>query len=211
MPGLNTNSHSAMNSVAKFLMFFLIIGSLYSCNSQRPVNYSKTHSYGFEHNDDIYFLLDYQIWKRGGRFWFIMPIQLPTRIYLKKVYLYRYEPDLNQLEIVGVPREEAMRSINVVRTKFTKDNSKIIFAYHAGYDEDINPLVDFFIWDTQTGRFTDTGVENPVRYDHPLYEKYFSDYKSPTRDNPGIIGISTLNNEILKGLTGEDYDLPEEW
>jgi len=200
-----------MKTIAKYLVFFLFLASLYSCNSQRPVHYSKTHSYGFHHNDDIYFLLDYQIWKRGARFWFIMPFQLPTKVYLKKIYLYSYEPDLNKLEKLGVLRDEAMQAINVRRTKFTKDNSKIVFAYHAGYDEEINPLIDLFIWDTKTGRFADTGVENPVRDNHPLYEKYFSDYLSPWQDNPGIIGISELNNEILKDLTIEDYDLPEEW
>ncbi len=140
-----------------------------------------------------------------------MPFELPSKVYLKKVYLYRYEPDLNELEKLGIPRDEAMQAISVIRTKFTKYNSKIVFAYHAGYDEDINPLIDFFIWDTKTGKFADTGVENPVRDNHPLYKKYFGDYLSPWHDNPGLIGISTLKNEILQHLTNEDYELPEEW
>ncbi|TVR75144.1 MAG: hypothetical protein EA408_00855 [Marinilabiliales bacterium] len=200
-----------MNTVAKYLVFFVIATSLYSCNSQRPVHYSKTHSYGFQHDDHVYFLLDYQVWKRGGRFWFIMPVQLPSKIYLKQVYLYRYEPDLNDLEKLAVLRDEAMRSINVRYTKFTEDDNKIVFAYHAGYDEEINPLIDLFIWDTQTGKPDDTGFENPVRDNHPLYQEYFSDYQSPWRDNPAIISISALKNEILQHLTNEDYDLPEEW
>ncbi len=200
-----------MNSIAKYLVFLLIVTTLYSCSSQKPVNYSKTHSYGFQHNDHIYFILDYQVWKRGGRFWFIIPFQLPSKVYLKKVYFYRYEPDLNELEKLGIPRDKDMQSINVRYTKFIKDNSKIIFTYHTGYDEEIKPLVDIFIWDTKTGKFDDTGVENPVRDNHPLYQKYFSDYRSPWHDNPGIISMSTLNNEILQHLTAEDYDLPEEW
>ena len=200
-----------MNTIAKYLASVLILASLYSCNSQRPVHYSKTHSYGFQHDDHIYFLLDYQVWKRGGRFWFIMPVQLPSKVYLKQVYFYRYEPDRNDLEKLAVLRDEAMQSINLRYTKFTEDNSKIVFAYHAGYDEDFKSLTDFFIWDTKAGKFADTGFENPVRDSHPLLQEYFSDYQSPWQDNPGIIGISKLNNEILKSLTGEDYDLPEEW
>ncbi len=199
-----------MNSIFKYLIFFLIAASLYSCNSQRPAHYSKTHSYGFHHNDHIYFLLDYQVWKRGGRFWFIMPFELPSNVYLKKIYFYRYEPDLNELEKLAVLRDEAMQAINVRYTKFTKDNSKIVFTYHAGYDEEIKSLIDFFIWDTKKDKFADTGVENPVRDNHTLYQKYFSDYRSPWHDNPGIISLSTLN-EILHHLTTEDYDLPEEW
>ena len=79
------NTHSAMNSIAKYLVFLLIVTTLYSCSSQKPVNYSKTHSYGFQHNDHVYFLLDYQVWRKGGRFWFIMPFQLPSKIYLKLI------------------------------------------------------------------------------------------------------------------------------
>ena len=200
-----------MNTIAKYLVFFLILASLYSCNSQRPVQYSKTHSYGFQHDDHIYFLLDYQVWKSGGRFWFIMPIQLPSKVSLKQVYFYRYEPDLKELEKLAVLRDDAMQSIDVKYTRFTNDNGKIIFAYHAGYDEDINPLIDIFIWNTKTGRFDDTAFENPVRDNHPLYQKYFSNYQSPWHDNPGIISMSTLKDEILHHLTNEDYDLPEEW
>ncbi len=199
-----------MNTIAKYLVFFLILASLYSCNSQRPVQYSKTHSYGFQHDDHIYFLLDYQVWKSGGRFWFIMPIQLPSKVSLKQVYFYRYEPDLKELEKLAVLRDDAMQSIDVKYTRFTKDISKIVFAYHAGYDEDFKSLTDFFIWDTKAGKLTDTGFENPVRDSHPLYQEYFSDYQSPWHDNPGIISISELNNEILYHLTTDDYDLPEE-
>ena len=200
-----------MNTIVKCLASILFLAFVCSCNSQRQVNYSKTHSYGFQHDDHVYFLVDYQVWKRGGRFWFIMPVQLPSKIYLKRVYLYRYEPDLKELVKLGIPRDEAMQSINVRYTKFTKDNGKIVFAYHAGYDKEINPLVDFFIWDTQTGKFVDTGVENPVRDDHPLYQEYFSDSESLWQDDSGMISISTLKNEILQHLTNEDYDLPAEW
>ncbi|MFP4366930.1 MAG: hypothetical protein ACLFQA_07530 [Bacteroidales bacterium] len=200
-----------MNIIAKYLVFFFLVASLNSCNSQRPVHYSKTHSYGFQYDDHIYFLLDYQVWKRGGRFWFIMPFELPSNVYLKTVYFYRYEPDLDVLEKLAVLREEAMESIDVKYTKFTKDSSKIVFAYHAGYDEDFKSLTDFFIWDTKAGKFDDTGFENPVRDNHPLYQEYFSEYQSPWQDNPGIISMSALNNEILHHLTTEDYDLPEEW
>lgn len=140
-----------------------------------------------------------------------MPMNLPRKVYFREIYLYRYEPNLNKLEKLSVLRKEFMPAINVKYTKFTADKSNIVFAYFAGYDDSYNRMVDLFIWDSKTRQFRDTGYENPVSEDNPLHQQYFGDYQSPWRDNPGIIGISRLKNEILKHLTNEDYDLPEDW
>jgi len=192
-------------------MFALICVILFSCNSHRPVHYSKEHSYGFHHQDHIYFLLDYDVWKRGRRLWFIMPFELPKKVYFREIYFYRYEPDLKELEQLGVLRKEFVPATTVRYTKFTKDNDKIIFLYYAGYDESIKRQIDIFIWDSKEEMFADTGYENPVDKNNPIYKKYFSDYISPWRDNPGVVAISRLRNEILQHLTIEDYDLPQDW
>ncbi len=200
-----------MKTLAPHIMFAMICIILFSCNSQRPVNYRTTYSYGFHHKDHIYFVLDYDVWQRGRRFWFIMPVELPRKVHFREIYLYRYEPDLRELEQLGVLRKEFVPATDVRYSKFTKDNDKIIFLYYAGYDESIKRQIDIFIWDSRAEEFVDTGYENPVDKNNPLYKKYFSDYIFPRRDNPGIIAISRLRNEILQHLTIEDYGLPREW
>ncbi len=201
-----------MKIITTHIILILLLTSIISCNSSRPVHYSKTHSYGFYHESHIYFLLDYEVWQRGRRLWFIMPFELPKKVFLREISLFRYEPDLQELEKLGVLRKEFAPAINVRYTRLTKDNSKIIFAYNAGYDSEAGPLIDLFIWDSSTGMFIDTGFENPVSRDNStLFQHYFSDYISPWRDNPGIICFSRLSNEILQHLTNEDYSLPEKW
>ena len=200
-----------MKSTAKILLLVLLTISCYSCNSQRPVNYSMTHSQGFQHDDHIYFLLDYEVWKKGRVIWFIMPIELPKKVYFREIYLYRYQPDLNKLEKLGVLRKEFPPRINVKYSKFKNENGKVFLAYAAGTDEERKQLVDIFVWDTKAQMFLENDFQNPLPTDHPLHEQYFNDYLSPWDANPGIVGISKLKNEILQRVVDKDYDLPTHW
>ena len=198
-----------MKTLASHIILALIITILYSCSSQRPAHHSITHSYGFYHQEHIYFLLDYKVSQQGRRFWFILPFQLPTKVHFREIYFYRYEPALDNIQKLGVCRKEFKPNISVKSSKFTKDNNKIIFSNYVGYDENKNRQMDIFIWDSKKEEFIDTGYKNPVDENNPLYKKYLSDYISPWSDNPGIIGISRLRREILQHLTVEDYDLPK--
>ncbi len=191
------------------LTYTLIVALLYSCNFQKPVHTRKTHSYGFQHENHIYFLLDYRVWQEGRRFWFILPFKLPNKIIISKVNLYRYEPEIDKIEKLGNLDIKRSPSTSLGYGKITEHNDKIIFLYNAGYDENFKLKKAIFIWDTKKEIFVDTGYQNPVSTDSEIYKKFFSEYKSPRSDNPGIIGFSKLRNEILQHLTIEDYDLPK--
>jgi len=193
------------------IIFILIIAGFFSCNSNRPVVYSKEYSPGFYNEGNIYFLLDYDVWQRGRSFWFIMPFEGRKKVYFREIYLYRYEPELGRLDKLSVLRKDFKPATNLRYTRFTEDNGNIVFAYAAGYDKEINRLVDIFIWNTELNKIIDTDFDNPVTESNLLFKKYFSDYKSPYSDNPGIIEISRLKNEILQHLSDEDYKLPEKW
>ena len=200
-----------MKTITTHVVLVLLIACFYSCNSHRPVNYSKTYSQGFYHDDNIYFLLDYDVWKKGRTIWFIMPMELPRKVYFREIYLYSYQPDMNHIDKLGVLRKDFVPRVDVKYTKFTNDNDNIVFGYFAGSDEAHNRVIDLFIWDSKTRKFLDTGYENPIAGDNPLHQKYFSNYKSPWSDNPGIINISRLKNETLQHIPIEAYGLPEKW
>lgn len=200
-----------MKSITKLLLLVLLTLSFYSCNSQRPVNYSMTHSQGYQYDEYVYFLLDYEVWKKGRVIWFIMPIELPKKVYFREIYLYRFQPEMKNLENLGVLRKEFPPRINVKYSKFNNENGKIILAYTAGTDENHKQLVDIFMWDIKANKFLDNDFQNPVPLDHPIHEQYFKDYISPWKDNPGIIEISILKNEILQHIDRETYGLPERW
>ncbi len=200
-----------MKIISVNIVLILIITGVFSCNSNRPVVYSKNYSPGFYNDGYIYFLLDYDVWQRGRSFWFIMPVEGRKRVHFREIYLYRFEPESNELDKLSVLRKDFKPAISVSYARFIEDNGNIVFAYVAGYDNSVNRLVDIFIWDKESNVLIDTGYDNPVGESNLLYKKYFSDYRSPATDNPGIINISRLRNEILQHLSEKDYGLPKKW
>lgn len=198
----------------KLLLALICIGSInFSCsfNSSRPINYTKNHSQGFYDDNYIYFLFEYEVWKRGKNYWFIMPIEGRKKTYFHEIIYYRYQPENNMLEKLAVLHDKTKR-VNVKMSRFIKDdNDNIVCSYDAGYGEHMERLVGFFIWNTKTNSFIDTGHERIIPEDSPIVKKYFENYLSPWSANPGIIDMTRLINEILKDVTDEQYGLPDKW
>lgn len=188
----------------------LITITMFSCSrrSSSPVIYSKNFSQGIEHENSVYFLMDYKVWKRGRSFWFIMPFEGRVRILFREIYLYRYQKESAELIKEAVIRDNVCRTFNIVYTRIVADNGNLVFSHHTNNMMD---SVDLFIWDTKNMDFADTGYPRILPSGHELYKKYFEDYISPSWDNPGIITITELRNNILKNISNEQYQLRQDW
>jgi hypothetical protein len=195
-----------------FLLFVILISlAAASLSADKPVNYTMNFSSGLRDGDAVYFLLEYKVWKARSPIWFIMPIELPPKIYFHKIFLYRYMPKADRLERLAVVREEFPPAVGVQASKFTKDGNAVVFAYPAGYDKEQRPLFEVRSWDTAASKFREQGTDSVVTRDSSLHQRYFGNYKSPYDSNPGVIGITELKKVILKDVTPEQWDLPRKW
>ncbi len=190
------------------LIFITLI--MFSCSrrSSNPVIYSQNFSQGIEHENSVYFLIDYKVWQRGRSFWFIMPFEGRVRILFREIYLYRYQKESTELSKEAVISENVCRTFKIMYTQIVSDNQNLVFAHHTSNMMD---SIDLFFWDTKSRDFADTEYPRILPSGHELYKKYFEDYISPSWDNPGIITITELRNNILKNISNEQYQLRKDW
>lgn len=172
--------------------------------------YRRDYSYGFREGDQVYFLLEYRVFRRRRPIWFIMPIERSPVYYDHRIFLYRYDTAEGRLEQLGLVRDEIPTQTNIKSSLFTRENGRVIFAYQAGWESGQGLLYELRGWDTARDRFADPVMEGGVRVSRgsPTMDRYFRDYVSPWWDNPGVITITELRTEILRDVSDEDWGLP---
>ncbi len=200
-------------------------------NRESSAVYSKNFSHGFRVDREIYFLLEYKVWQPRRPIWFILPIERPPRAHYNRIFLYRFDPEEQRLDRLAQVRETIGPRTNVKYTLFTtgeavSDDGRmhgktIVFAYSAGWDADQGFLYDLLAWHIKAGKLTgaeDTTTPPAGDTERRLYgretpemRRYFERYASPWTDNPGVISITELKQEILSVLPEEKWGLPRKW
>ncbi len=179
-----------------------------SCSHSRDsVRHTRTFSYGFEDAEMVYFLLEYRVSRPRAPVWFIMPIERRPEVFFHELYLYRYDQEAGRLEKLGTVRDEFFPGGSIAGSKFTKDEDRIIFAYRTGHGNGYSLLFEVRIFDVARDRLLPPDPNGPAPADSAIHRRYFEDYVSPYRDNPGIVGIAELK-ERLSEVAEEEWDLP---
>jgi len=195
------------------LLFFLFLpGPVIEGGNQ--VRYVKNFSHGLVVEDSIYFVLEYRVSEDRSPLWFIMPIERSPKFHYQKLFLYSWTPCSEELKQLAVLREEFPfpPRINVGLSRFNSTPNGFVFIVTAGSDEDHRQVYELRAWDIESEGFSPINGQktNIINLESPLYLEYFADYLSPWVDNPGIISIAELKEE-LEELDQEDWDLPREW
>ena len=186
-------------------LFFAAI--LTGCGADSRLLVSREVSYGFRSGESLYFLADYSRKKRGRRFWFILPFEGSITVLHRDISLFRYDIPENRLTRLALLRRDfPLPAANVKHSLFRQSGDRLLIAYIMGQEtkERFAFRYDLIDYDLTKGRMEMATVFE----DDPRYRKFFGDYESPFTANPGIVGISELNRDYLKGITEEQCGQP---
>jgi len=204
--------------LARTLLVLVAVGGLFSLAHPvfargTSVNYRRDLSYGFydEQTDLYYFIVEYRVSKPRRPIWFIMPIELPSRVYFHKIFLYTYDAQHKRLEQRAVLRDNVGYGINVKSSRFAGSEEGIVFSYSRGWSKERGMLHDVFIADRHSTEVRPAGTEQAMPETSPLFQRYFGEYQSPFTANPGVVGITELRTTVLAEVSEEDWELPREW
>ena len=199
-----------------FVVIVLLIGGLllypviWPYSPDRPVRYSRTYSPGFQHEETVYFLVDYSVKRYRRPVWFIMPFERSHTVYHQAIYLYALELENNQLTQLDVLRDQFPfpPRVSVNWSRFIEAEEGIVLAYEAGTTSDFESQYDLRILDPDDGTLSPPRTQhNIVVESSPTHAQYFGEYRSPAADNPGFVPVSELRN-LLEDLAEDDWGLP---
>lgn len=195
--------------VSILLLTVVLIPSLRAGGSREyPVQHGRSFSPGLRTGTEVYFLLEYTVQQRRRPVWFIMPIERSPRVFLYGIYLYRYDTGTETLEQLAMAADQARPQTSVVDAMLRRHQERIVFAYRRGWASGEGLLYHPFAWDTRAGRLLE--LAPPRGRKEPEIAEYFSDYKSPSTANPGVISITDLRS-LVQDIPPEEWGLPEEW
>ena len=191
-----------------------LLGLAYPVHAQGTnVNYRQDLSYGFHdaETDLYYFMVEYRVSKPRRPVWFIMPIELPSRVYFHKIFLYTYDAQHNRLEQRAVLSDNVGPGTNIKSSRFASSEEGIVFSYSRGWSKERGMLHDVLIADRHSPEVWPAGAEQVMPETSPLFQHYFGEYQSPFTANPGVVGITELRTTVLAEVSEEDWGLPREW
>ncbi|TVR31958.1 MAG: hypothetical protein EA404_08835 [Spirochaetaceae bacterium] len=168
---------------------------------------SKRFSYGFQDGEQCYFLLEYKVSTPRRPVWFIMPIERSPKMHYHRIFLYRFDTTTQELERLATVLETVPRQTTIQSTIFGLRDGRVVFAFNSGWDSERGLLHDLRVWDRDAGALVEAERVVAPR-DAPEIARYFGDYQGGLANYPGMMTITTLRNEILTGVSEEQWDLP---
>ncbi len=169
---------------------------------------SRSFSFGFQDEDDYYFLMEYRVSTPRRPVWFIMPIERSPVVHDHRIFLYRFNAGTGTLERLATVLDEVPRQTSITFTIFGLREGRLVFAFQSGSEPDVGLLYDLRVWDRDAQSLVeDERVVTPR--DAPEYDRYFGDYEGGLADYPGMVSISTLRHQILADVSQEQWELPE--
>jgi len=158
-------------------------GTLHKDKVETTINLSQ----GYRHGDTIYFLADCHRYQRGRTFWFILPMNAGPKTLSHQTLLCALDAKTRTLKQETVLQDPAQLTCMVSYTKWALKDGGLFVAYNPS--NRISPLTGHteqivFRRDMATGAVS--AVSDPEK----AHAELFAEYKSPYRDNPGIVEIS---------------------
>lgn len=169
--------------------------------------YTRRLSYGFCHEDQVYFLLEYRVYTPRRPVWFIMPIERSSIVHYHRIFLYRFDRTREQLERLATVQESVPLRTSVQSTKFGERNGRIAFAFYSGSDPERGLIYELHLWDREAQKLVEA-EHAAAPWESPEIARYFGDYEGGLADYPGMITISELRNQVLADVPDEEWDLP---
>lgn len=167
-------------------------GPLHKGKIETTVNLSQ----GYRHGDTIFFLADIHRYQRGRTFWFILPFEAGPKTQSHRTLLYSLKVGSRALTMEAVLADPAELTCSVANTKWILMEGGLFIAYNPS--NRICPETGHAEWavfrrDMATGKVA--AVPEPEKAQAEL----FAAYRSPYRDNPGIVEISDYQGMLPPG------------
>lgn len=153
-------------------------------------------SQGYRHGDTIFFLADIHRYQQGRTFWFILPMKAGPKTILHQTRLYSLETKTKVLKLEAILRDPAELTCMVSNTKWILRDGGLFIAYNPS--NRISPETGHteravFRRDMANGKVE--AVPDPEK----AHADLFGAYRSPYRDNPGIVEISEYKTLLQPG------------
>lgn len=158
-------------------------GPLHKGKIETTVNLSQ----GWRHGDTVFFLADVHRYQRGRTFWFILPLNAGPKTLSHRTLLYSLDTGSRTLKQEAVLADPAELTCIVSYTQWTMKDGGLFVSYNPS--NRISPESGHTrraVFRRDMARGSVSTVADPEK----AHQELFSKYRSPYRDNPGIVEIS---------------------
>jgi len=157
-------------------------GPLHKGKIETTVNLSQ----GFRRGDTVFFLADAHRYRPGRTFWFIMPFNTGPKTLKHRTALYSLDTVSRSVRLEAVLADPAEPTCSVSFAKWALKEDDLYFSYNPSNRLDPEGHTErvLFLRCMRSGR-----VEKAPD-GGKLEAELFKDYRSPYRDNPGVVEIS---------------------
>jgi hypothetical protein len=166
-------------------------GPLHQGKIETTVNLSQ----GYRRGDTIFFLADVHRYRPGRTLWFIMPFSTGPKTVEHRTALYSLDAAARSVRLEAVLADQAEPTCMVSYAKWKLEGGVLYFSYNPSNRLDAGGHTGrvLFRRDMTSGR-----VENAPD-GAKLEAELFKDYRSPYRDNPGVVEISGYKQLLPDG------------